>query len=361
MSDFTGRMKGDDSDKRSNSQKIAELLAKQRAKEKAEQQQARTTKDFKEYHQAWQNYYKKYYANVYGTQMEQQKSELEKKYKQGEDPLDKKAREMGALRAKIRKATRDGARRARRSRHFIPLTFGAVAVLVLLFIQYNSVMVGWIRAYAVPAAPAPGLVELDPALTGPIGDDTRLLIPKIGVNVPVTMGVDGFSHADQMEAMRHGVFHFSIPGANAYPGEFGNFAISGHSSNDAFTRGDYKFIFARLEQLEEGDKIFVHHEGVRYTYVVRSDKTVLPSDSQALLIGNNTRTLTLITCTPLGTSRYRLLVFAEQISPEPELLPPEGATGPPDGPVAGDEVGAAMPGQTPSLFVRLWDWLWGRS
>ena len=66
--------------------------------------------------------------------------------------------------------------------------------------------------------------------------------------------------------------------------------------------------------------------------------------------------LTLITCTPLGTSRYRLLVTAEQINPVPS------------GAVQSDEIvddntenqdGEMMPQNEPTFFERIWNWLTG--
>jgi len=357
MQDFVGRVEGDREDKRSNSQKIAELLAKQRAKEKAEAQVQRTTRDFKEYHNAWQEYYKKYYAHVYGAQSEQKKTEATAKEKESEDSLDKldkRAREMGDLREKIRKATREGARRARRSKHFAPLVAGGLIALTLIFIQFNTIMLGWLKAYVMPARPAPGIAELDPNALGEIGLEPKLLIPKINVAVPVHMGVDASSQLEQMRAMENGIMHFSIGGAEALPGEYGNFVVSGHSSNDAFTEGDYKFIFAKLDQLREGDMIYMNYEGVRYTYVVRNTKVVNPDQTQELLLGNSRKMLTVITCTPLGTARYRLLVFAEQIAPLDGAEPAPA----PDGPApAPDE--ATMPGIEPTLLERFWNWLVG--
>lgn len=44
--------------------------------------------------------------------------------------------------------------------------------------------------------------------------------------------------------MNQGVAQFSIPGANALPGQIGNLAISGHSAGDIYSSNPYKFIFS---------------------------------------------------------------------------------------------------------------------
>ncbi len=362
MQEFMGRVTGQSADGRSNSQRIAELLAKQRARDKAEENQRRTTRDFREYHQAWQDYYKKYYEKVYGAAGSDTADPAGKNLNpaaastdpaSSAEPSADAAGEMQQLRAKIKKNSKERSRRLRNSKHFIPLMIGGVLLLFLLFVQFNAVFLGAVKAYVMPAKPAPGITELDPNALGAVGPETKLLIPKINVDVPINLGVDVSSHEAQMAAMTNGIMHFPIVGAEALPGEYGNFVVSGHSSNDAFTRGDYKFIFAKLDQLAEGDMIYVNYGGVRYTYVVRSSRVVEPTDVAALQIGTDRRMLTVITCTPLGTSRQRLLVFAEQIAPLDATTPPPSS----ETPLPAD---TAMPGNSDSLFGRFWNWLWGR-
>ncbi|HEV7952320.1 MAG TPA: hypothetical protein VGO98_03010, partial [Candidatus Saccharimonadales bacterium] len=67
------------------------------------------------------------------------------------------------------------------------------------------------------------------------------------------------------------------------------------------------------------------------------NKLIYPTDKPVL---------TLITCTPLGTSLNRFLVTAEQVSPSPSAAaaaPEVGATSEP----------VAIPGNSPTLLERL--------
>lgn len=66
--------------------------------------------------------------------------------------------------------------------------------------------------------------------------------------------------------------------------------------------------------------------------------------------------LTLITCTPLGTSRYRLLISAEQISPTYDTNNIADPTIPEETPTTNDE---SMPANEPSFFENLWNGLFG--
>ena len=65
--------------------------------------------------------------------------------------------------------------------------------------------------------------------------------------------------------------------------------------------------------------------------------------------------ITLVTCTPLGTSKNRLLVTGEQISPSYELA--ERST---DIAVEKPTEDTTMPANEPSFFEGIWNWLTGK-
>ena len=143
-----------------------------------------------------------------------------------------------------------------------------------------------------------------------------IIIPKINIDAPVVYGI-GADHDSQMKAMESGIAHFAITGANAVPGQVGNAVFAAHSSNDAFASGDYKFVFAQNEKLVKDDIIYMNYESKRYTYKVTSTEVVMPNQVNKIQIETDKPMLTLISCVPLGTAEKRLLVFAEQISPDP--------------------------------------------
>jgi LPXTG-site transpeptidase (sortase) family protein len=158
-----------------------------------------------------------------------------------------------------------------------------------------------------------------------------------------------------MSAMNNGVAHYSIPGANALPGQIGNVVITGHSAGDIYSNNQYKFIFSGLERLENGDLIYINYESVRYTYSVVKKETVDPSDVDAVTPETDKPQLILVTCTPLGTSKYRLLVTAEQINPSYE----DSSSQEPKIEIETESVD--LPSNEPSFFERIWNWLTGQS
>lgn len=312
---------------------------------------------WKQYHSAWQEYYQKYYERYYLGQVNQARQALEAKLKDTETgqpaPQEPEKQEpltrdeaMYDLRAKLLNNIQDSAKKVRRSRHFVPITAALAVMVVFLFLQYNRVLFANVEAYISPGNIDPANLIIDPTTTVAVSNEPKLIIPKINVDVPVDYTAKP-DYDSQMKAMENGVAWFGIPGANSKPGQVGNTVISGHSSNDVIDSGDYKFIFARLEHLNKGDTIYANYKGTRYTYVVTKKEVVKPTDVQALIYDTDKPVMTLITCTPLGTSLNRLLVTAEQISPDPK-----GATKAPASTSTSKQT-AAMPGNSPTFLQRI--------
>ena len=236
---------------------------------------------WKQYHSAWQTYYQKYYEGYYAHELSKNQKAPEKADTAGhyfanqpalpvEEPTSEELTSDQALlelRQKLLGRVQDSAKKIRRSRHFVPIAAAIGVVLIFVFIQYNRVFIANVQAYVSPGSIDPQNIVVDPTTDLSVTSDPRLIIPKINVDVPVLYDV-GSDHASQMKAMESGVAHFAIPGANSHPGEIGNTAIAGHSSNDLFDSGDYKFIFAQLEKLVPGDSIYANYQGKRYTYVI---------------------------------------------------------------------------------------------
>lgn len=320
---------------------------------------------WKKYHSAWQDYYQKYYESYYNHHLNLAKQQIEVKSGVGtEKPVEPKAyfsekntlsiQDMAdqkntdeivfdlrqKLLGKISKSTQN----IRKSRHFVPIFSGIFAVFVLIFMQYNQLLVANVVAYVSPGNIDPQNIIVDPAVNVKVTPEPRLIIPRINVDVPVAYDV-GNDYSSQMAAMQNGVAHFAIPGADAHPGEIGNTVIAGHSSNDLFDGGDYKFIFAQLEKLTIGDTIYANYKSNRYTYVITKKQVVGPSDVSKLVYKTTLPMLTLITCTPLGTSLNRLLITAKQISPDPSKSTTSTSTS--------AKKTTSIPGSSPTLIERL--------
>ncbi len=153
----------------------------------------------------------------------------------------------------------------------------------------------------------------------PTAYDNRIVIPSLNINAPViepTLGLsaleakDWKSLEDQIHgALLKGVVHY--PGT-AVPGQKGNAFLTGHSSNVFWEQSLYNTVFALLPKIEIGDDIFITYEQTEFHYKVTSKKEVSPNDLSAFQQTEG-ETLTLVTCTPVGTTLKRLVVTAELV------------------------------------------------
>lgn len=303
--------------------------------------------DWREYHSAWQSYYQEYYRRYYHHL--NSKKDLEKKPEAPQATGDDSER-AEVLKQDLLSQVQRHATKIKRSNHFWPAVSAAVVGLVFMFIQFNSVLVAQVEAYVSPGAlEGKSLVVIDPTNNTNVGAESRLIIPKINVDMPVNYDVTTLNEEAIQLGLRDAAVHYKLPGANALPGQFGNNVILGHSSNDVFAQGQYKFAFVLADQLATGDTFYLHYQGTRYTYKITEKKVIKPSQLDALQIGADKPMVTIVTCTPAGTSINRLLIFAEQISPDPlAATQPEK---PADNPAANNQV---IPGNAPTLFEQIW-------
>lgn len=139
--------------------------------------------------------------------------------------------------------------------------------------------------------------------------DDRITIPQIGVSAPLILSQhDPTAPWDDIRRdLENGV---SLAPGLSRPGEEGTVWITGHSSDYAWRKGQYKTIFALLPLLKAGDEITVDWEGKRNIYRVTGSEVVHPKNLEAFK-DRGGKTLTLMTCYPPLTTARRWLTYAE--------------------------------------------------
>lgn len=320
--------------------------------------------DWRTYHSAWQQYYQQYYQRYYWQQLHSERQKMaataadnavarDDNVVVGTDPNAPKTRKdkVDSLKHDIQNKVKERAEKVRKSHHFVPILSAVAVGLVFLFLQFNSVVFAQIQSYISPGTISSDAITIDPSAAINVGPDPKLIIPKINVEVPVDYSVNTLSESQIQDSLRDGATHYALPGANATPGQNGNTVILGHSSNDIFNQGAYKFVFVLLDRLQPGDVFYLNYNGTRYVYKVTSTKVIDPTDVQALEIGSDKPYATLITCTPPGTALKRLLIFGEQISPDPSGGKPANTSTP----ASNNSNKSNIPGDTePTLLDRIW-------
>lgn len=238
--------------------------------------------------------------------------------------------------------------RKQHSAHIRSLIFGfsmgSIVVLILLFGFFNE---RFIAPFVTPSrhvSSTPIILDSDSS----VGQEPKIIIPKINAEYPVIYDEKSIDEAAVQRALEDGVLHYPT---TVNPGELGNAAIFGHSSNNILNSGKYKFAFVLLNKLESGDTFMLHYNGKRYVYRVYEKKIVKPNEVSVLGDQGRPATVALITCDPPGTAINRLVVFGEQITPDPakniaSAVKQDQASRP-----------AILPSNAPSLWSRLWGWL----
>ena len=142
--------------------------------------------------------------------------------------------------------------------------------------------------------------------------DNRLHIPRINKNVPL-ITVPQHQNWSQLEkniqsGLQEGVVVHPVSHA---PGNFGNFFVTGHSSYYNWDPGRFKDVFALLHEVKVGDLVEVYWEGKKYVYKIRAEEVVPPTAVEVLNQPKDKFLLTLMTCTPVGTNKNRLILTGE--------------------------------------------------
>ncbi|WJV47470.1 class E sortase [Streptomyces flavofungini] len=228
-----------------------------------------------------------------------------------------------------RPLTRVEARRAARAAKPGPATvasraigelFITIGVLMLLFVTYQ---LWWtnIRAQQQADAAARKLQEDwakgkgKPGAFEPGQGFALLHIPKLDVVTPVAEGIDKHKVLDRGMVGHYNKGGTKTPMPDANPG---NFALAGHRN----THGEP---FRYINRLKPGDPIVVETQNKYYVYKMAS---ILPQTSP----GNTAvldpvppgsgftkpgRYITLTTCTPEFTSKYRMIVWGKMVEDRP--------------------------------------------
>lgn len=132
-------------------------------------------------------------------------------------------------------------------------------------------------------------------------------IPSISVFSKVIENVDPYNQGEYLEKLKDGVAHAK---GTALPGEKGTVYLFAHSSDVPWRITRYNTAFYKLGQVNNDDAIIVKKNGKVFKYKVVDKKSVWPNEVKFLKESQGD-VLILQTCTPVGTSLKRLLVFAK--------------------------------------------------
>ncbi|WP_308439130.1 class E sortase [Streptomyces sulfonofaciens] len=199
--------------------------------------------------------------------------------------------------------------------------FISIGVMMLLFVTYQ---LWWtnVRAHEEADGAAHSLQDDwangkgKPGVFAPGQGFAIMHIPKLDVVVPIAEGTDKHRVLD-----RGMVGHYGGPNdiQTAMPdAKTGNFAVAGHRN----THGEP---FRYINRLTRGDVIVVETQDTYYVYKVTSMLPQTPPSNIGVIgpvppgsgFTGPGRYITLTTCTPEYTSKYRLIVWGKMVEQRP--------------------------------------------
>ncbi|WP_237538267.1 class E sortase, partial [Streptomyces sp. SID486] len=234
-----------------------------------------------------------------------------------------------AARDPERPLTRVEARRQARLRRPSPATvasraigevFITTGVLMLLFVTYQ---LWWtnVRAHAQAGSETHQLQDdwasgkRSPGVFEPGQGFAILHIPKLDVVAPIAEGVSNKKVLDKGMVGHYG----EAPLKTAMPQDrTGNFGLAAHRN----THGEP---FRYINRLRTGDAVVVETQDTYFVYKVTSMLPVTPPSNTGVLdpvppgsgFTEPGRYITLTTCTPEFTSKYRLIVWGKMVQERP--------------------------------------------
>jgi len=135
-----------------------------------------------------------------------------------------------------------------------------------------------------------------------------LEIPKLEILAPIVFLQEKDSQL-VYASLDFGVVHFPD---SKLPGQIGQTIILGHSAPAGWPKIKYDWVFSRINELEQGDKIFIHYNNKKLTYTVNK-KIFLERGEEIPENGltKNKNMLILISCWPPGKDLKRIAVEAQ--------------------------------------------------
>lgn len=226
------------------------------------------------------------------------------------------------------------------------LASGLVVIVLVMFSFFNEVIIAPFIQPSRHVNATPIILGSDSVAPS---ETPEVIIPKINVQIPVVYDEKSIDEDAIQRGLERGVVHYPT---TVLPGQKGNAAVFGHSSNNIFNKGQYKFAFVLLHQLVPGDIFYLTHDNKVYSYKVFKKQVVAPHETWVLgTVPDKIATAALITCDPPGTTTNRLVVWGEQISPDPAT----GAAEPTVEQV--DTQPQSLPSEGTSLWKRFTGWL----
>ena len=199
-----------------------------------------------------------------------------------------------------------------------------VVFFLIAFLVFNWNKISWIFSYravsdivsrpfasSTKKLPQLGIIEdfedLDENNYEHFEKENSIEIPKIYIDAPLIF-IESHRIEDITRALDFGAVHFPD---SVFPGQKGRTIILGHSAPAGWPKIRYDWIFTDLNELVEGDKIYVYSNNRKYEYAV-TRKIFLERGEEISdeNLTNEKNVIMLISCWPPGKDLRRIAIEA---------------------------------------------------
>jgi LPXTG-site transpeptidase (sortase) family protein len=178
--------------------------------------------------------------------------------------------------------------------------FSLIAISLILLIYIFAPVANVEINYAINKPKSSEIKQID--------KDFGIVIPKINASAKIIAQVDPYNSNVYQVALSKGVAQAK---GSTFPNQIGNMFLFSHSSANLLDATRYNSVFFLLSKLEKNDKIDIYYKKIKYEYKVKEIKIIDAKEVSYLSSVSKTKTLTLMTCWPPGTTLKRLLIIAE--------------------------------------------------
>jgi len=149
----------------------------------------------------------------------------------------------------------------------------------------------------------------------PVNTTNSIIIERIDVNTPIVWDVTVSDEQAYNNALNRGVAHAAI--TNRPSSNPGNTYLFAHSTLNPLDIQKYSAVFTLLHRVEDGDRVTIFEDNIRYDYIIETKEVVKDFDLTPLTREPDYPMLTLQTCDPPGIPLNRLIVTGRLIGKYP--------------------------------------------
>ena len=202
--------------------------------------------------------------------------------------------------------------------------------LIFILYIYGPIIRGWIRYKLIDQSTIAAQIEeikeiaVIPTKTIPKptsepepiieSDEFNVLIPKIGAEADVEIGVSTSNKAEYMAVLKNNMVAQALGTGLPGDGEGSSMFLFAHSSEQGVFDARDNPVFYLLGNLEENDDILINYRGKIFVYRVYTKRIIGAKETNYLRYTEPDKEIVILqTCWPIGTNWQRLLVFARRI------------------------------------------------